>query len=189
MWFLAPCLLFALVVRAEPPSKTLIQQFEAWIVKHGMVNAMDPESSHYHAMLNKWIDNDDYIRRVNDRNLSYTLGHNQFSGMDSDEFRTLMIGGMDAAFSSPLRKSYTVWSSSVDLPSSVDWVKAGAVTPVKDQGQCGSCWSFSTTGALEGAFFNSQGGNWCRFRNNSSWTATAARIAKCREKTAAATGD
>ncbi|XP_022987485.1 thiol protease aleurain-like [Cucurbita maxima] len=89
------------------------------------------------------------IKSTNRKGLSYKLGVNQFADWTWEEFKKYRLGAPQEC-SATTKGSHKL--TDVVLPESKDWRKNGIVSPVKDQGQCGSCWTFSTTGALEAAY-------------------------------------
>jgi len=125
--------------------------FSSWAKQHGKVY----QSHEFLYRFATWKNNLDYIRAHNAKaDTTHTLAMNIYGDMPNEEFVERMTGyhHVNNAYlrrlnEKPLKKA---------VPASVDWVKAGAVTPIKDQGQCGSCWSFSATGAIEGDYAVSQ---------------------------------
>lgn len=80
----------------------------------------------------------------------FTMKMNAYGDMTHEEFRQVMNGYQQQK----RRKSGKVFQEPLfKVPKSVDWREKGCVTPVKNQGQCGSCWAFSATGSLEGQMF------------------------------------
>jgi C1A family cysteine protease len=126
-------------------------QFFKYIAEYGKTYGTKAE---YNFRLNLFSQRLAMVEEFNSRNgETSTIGINKFSDWTNEEIRRLMGLKEQETKVEPRFKEF----DTEGIASNIDWRELGGVTPVKNQGHCGSCWSFSTTGAMEGAHFAATG--------------------------------
>jgi C1A family cysteine protease len=130
----------------------LMSKFLTWTAVHKKSYQTKEE---FKKRLSIYTKNANFIREYMNTNEAgevapVELELNKFADLTDEEYQ-VMLGYKKDTTQPQKRLNKTEFVG--DLPASIDWKAAGKVTPVKDQGSCGSCWSFSTTGSIESAYW------------------------------------
>jgi C1A family cysteine protease len=148
---IAIALLALVSVASATRAESITHLWSAWKTAHKK-HYSATEEAHRLAV---FIHNVEKIAKLNAQNSGAKFGVNQFADLTSSEFKSKYATG--SFFEEPATDKIVKKTITATLPDNVDWRSQGAVTPVKDQGQCGSCWAFSTTGVLESFYFINNG--------------------------------
>ncbi|KHG19386.1 KDEL-tailed cysteine endopeptidase CEP2 -like protein [Gossypium arboreum] len=124
----------------------MYERHQQWMVQFGRVYKDANERQKRFQIFKQNVARIDYFNAAN--NKPYKLGVNQFADLTNQEF-TASRNGLKGHMCSNTATTFK-YENATALPSTVDWRKKGAVTPIKDQGQCGCCWAFSAVAAMEG---------------------------------------